>query len=419
VARATLPPEADIGMSEKEDREQVEAKAKRIERWHQTGEIFYSTPDLRWLFVELALANGGELDWQDEDRLRNFVAEPIWGSLWSQGSYFDDLVKQGAILVENSKFQCTGLRDFFIIRIISCLIQGDRQQKRSRTWYVVSTIAVVVAYLLFGGWGLLVLAFVIWSEVHRANSNHRLKQIAQEVDQIYFEVRRGGYDEPSIIRRLETLEQRHIPIPSVLYALLRLPRRNVESEVSKAFNALADDKKNTIWQQWQAFLDFMLKNDDGEAARKERNILESHRAKLFEPIRTALDRLADNFKSGKNIIFTSKSGEDIFPSTYSIEIQENGKQQYYIYTRCEKNSLESEVYSFPMRVVRNPNVFSEWLSFLPGDEEKIVSIIASLLLEYQQRGEITSEDVKRIVQRHKSSNDAAALMGFFDAFKQS
>ena len=68
--------------------EELEAKAKRIERWRQTGRIFDLTPDLRWLFVELALTNGGELDWLDKDRLTDLVAEPIWGSLWSERSYW-------------------------------------------------------------------------------------------------------------------------------------------------------------------------------------------------------------------------------------------------------------------------------------------------------------------------------------------
>src|SRR4051794_37257877 len=100
---------AEISEETARSREEAEAKAKRIERWRQTGHIFDSTPDLRWLFVELALANGGELDRHDKDRLTDFIVEPIWGALWGKSSYFENLVKQGAILVEHSKFHCTGL----------------------------------------------------------------------------------------------------------------------------------------------------------------------------------------------------------------------------------------------------------------------------------------------------------------------
>jgi len=59
-------------------KEAAEAKAKRIERWHQTGGVFESTPELRWLFFELALANGGELDWDDKHRISGGSASSVW-----------------------------------------------------------------------------------------------------------------------------------------------------------------------------------------------------------------------------------------------------------------------------------------------------------------------------------------------------
>jgi hypothetical protein len=248
-----------------EDRWEAEAKAKRIERWHQTGRVFQSLPELRWLFIELALANGGELDWHDKERLTNFVAEPMWGLQWGKGSkssYFDNLVKQGGILVASPKFQCTVLRDFFIVRIVSCLIHGEKEQQRNRIWYVVWTIVVLAAFIFFGAWGLLALAFPVWSELGRLKMNNSLRQIFQEVNHISSEVQCVGYDEPTIIRRLEPLEQRFVPIPSVLYALLRLPRRNVEHEISKAFNELDSNNKEAIWKQWQEYLDGMLKYDE-------------------------------------------------------------------------------------------------------------------------------------------------------------
>ena|ERR1019366_4103244 len=92
-------------MSEDEarDRKEAEAKAKRIERWHQTGSVFESTPELRWLFFELALANGGELDRDDKHRLTELVSKPIWGSLWSDRSA-DLLFGRSALLVKMRGF---------------------------------------------------------------------------------------------------------------------------------------------------------------------------------------------------------------------------------------------------------------------------------------------------------------------------
>jgi hypothetical protein len=46
--------------------------------------------------------------------------------------------------------------------------------------------------------------------------------------------------------------------------------------------------------------------------------------------------------------------------------------------------------------------------FYPGDEEKIVSIIRALLLDYQQHDELTVENVKNIVQRHKKAKSQEA-----------
>ena len=370
------------------DREEAEAKAKRIERWRQTGRIFESTPDLRWLFIELALANGGELDWLDQDRLTNLVAEPIWGSLWSKGGYFDDLVEQGAIFIENSKFHCTALRDFFISRMIACLIQGETQQKRSNIWYIASTIAVIVACLFFGGWGLLVLAFVIWSELQRSKLNEQLRQIVQDIDKIYFEVRRGGYDEPAIIRRVEGIEQRHVHIPSVLYALLRQPRRNVEKEISREYNALSDDKKNAMWAQWQAFIDFMLKNDDGEAARKQREIEENECAEVFAPISVALDELSLQFVEDKTVRFLSKD-KSTYRAGYEIDIKHDGLR-HYLYVRCA-TSGEGK-YHYPMRVCV-PESDCKWLWFFRGEESKATSVISALLSRYREKRALGAADV--------------------------
>ena len=98
-------------------------------------------------------------------------------------------------------------------------------------------------------------------------------------------MKRGGFDEPTIIRQLETLDvnippvpklvyiygrpyflgqdptgiQEHtISVPDVLYALLRLPRRNVASELDREFNALDERKRDQLTQRWQGFVDRLV-----------------------------------------------------------------------------------------------------------------------------------------------------------------
>jgi hypothetical protein len=208
------------------DREEAEAKAKRIERWRQTGRIFESTPELRWLFIEIALANGGELDWLDKDRLTDLVAEPIWGSFWSDRSHCDALMEQGAIFVENSKFHCTALRDFFILRLVSCLRKAirDYEPKRKKfVWHLVA-LAVVVGLFMYSAWlgGALAVLYLL-NEAGKYRARHRWQNQKLAVESAENVIRRGGFDEPEIIRTLETIQQGGAPVPSVLYALLRLP----------------------------------------------------------------------------------------------------------------------------------------------------------------------------------------------------
>ena len=418
--------------------EEAEAKAKRIERWRKTGHIFDSTPDLHWLFVELALANGGELDWYDKDRLTDFIVEPIWGELWSKKSYSENLIKQAAILVDNSKFHCTALRDFFVLRLTESLAVHvadpvkDRLVAATRKLIAAFLLLLaVVLYLFVNWWSAAAVLFLLmakaWSwfrELDNAQKcTFRNRHTRDKIREIAATVKRGGFDEPTIIRQLELFDvkippipelvyvyncpyllgsdptgiQEHtIPIPDVLYALLRLPRRNVESKVSWTYNTLSGDKKKAISEQWRAFLDPMLNNDDGEAARKTRDRVEEHRAQIFQPVRRALDQLADDFEPDRDVVFTSRLGRDMFPSTYSIEIREGGKQGYYIYTWCEKDTFETELYSFPVKVTRNPNAYSESLVFYRGDEDKIASTIRKLLLHYREHRELKAGDITRI-----------------------
>jgi hypothetical protein len=102
-------------------------------------------------------------------------------------------------------------------------------------------------------------------------------------------LRRGGFDEPTIIRDLEILDfkippkpkivwiygcgylfgshptgiQDHtISVPDVLYALLRLPRRNIENEISATVFALDERKRDELTRKWCKFVDPMLAYDE-------------------------------------------------------------------------------------------------------------------------------------------------------------
>ncbi len=377
------------------DREEAEAKAKRIERWRQTGQIFESTPDLRWLFIEFALANGGELDWLDKDRLTDLVAEPIWGSLWSDRSYCDALMEQGAIFVENSKFHCTTLRDFFVLRLVSCLRKAirDYEPKRKKLVWHLAALAAVVALFMYSAWlGGALAALYLLSEAGKSRSHHTWQSQKLAVESAENLIRLGGFDEIEIIRMLEAIQQGGAPVPSVLYALLRLPRRNVEHEVSRAYNALDDEEKKALWTQWQAFLDLMLKNDDGDAARKLREIEDNECANIFTPIRAALDKVSLHFLDDKTVRFISKD-KAAHRLGYEIDIKHDGLR-HYLYVRCEK--MGEGKYRYPMCICV-PESECKWLWFSVGEESKATDVISALLNRYRQKRALDIRDVESVL----------------------
>ena len=114
----------------------------------------------------------------------------------------------------------------------------------------------------------------------------------EKINEITATVKRGGFDEPTIIRQLEIIDvkiplvpkliyvygcpyflgsdptgiQEHtIPVPDVLYTLLRLPRRNVQNEISAAVSALDERKRDELTRRWRKFIDPMLTYNEPEA----------------------------------------------------------------------------------------------------------------------------------------------------------
>ena len=130
---------------------------------------------------------------------------------------------------------------------------------------------------------------------YEGNSNNKhstrrySKHFTQEaIRKLIERVRRGGFDEPTLIEQLQLIDVTKtapnsvvplcadgtrirgpspnptiipIQIPDVLYALLRLPRRNVESEISRTFFSLYKQKREELLQQWNRFVDRLVNYD--------------------------------------------------------------------------------------------------------------------------------------------------------------
>jgi hypothetical protein len=167
------------------------------------------------------------------------------------------------------------------------------------SFLVVLTIALYVAV---NWWAAAIVAFLLaikalgwFREIdYRQRCHFRTCVTRDRINEIIATLKRGGFDESTVIRYLEIFDvkipplpklvyiygcpyflgsdptgiQEHtIPVPDVLYALLRLPRRNVQSEISSKFFALNERKRDELMHRWRQFVDPMLAYDEPQAKR--------------------------------------------------------------------------------------------------------------------------------------------------------
>jgi hypothetical protein len=294
-------------MDESREAEEAEARRKRIECRHQTGHFFDSIDDMRWLYFDLTLRSVLERS-EIERQLENFIREPIHESLWWDKARnkisIDDLTAQAARYIDRPLFHCTALRDFFIARLTESLLGHVHDPLRDRPLMVVRKFLIIFLPLLafalyvFVNWWiaaalLLLLAVKGWGWLKEIDNTHRCKfrnrRTRDEIIEIVVKIKRGGFDEPTIIHHLELFDvkippvptliyiygcpyllgsdktgiQEHtIPIPDVLYALLRLPRRNVCNEISAKFSSLNESNRAELTHRWRKFVDCLLSYDE-------------------------------------------------------------------------------------------------------------------------------------------------------------
>jgi len=141
-----------------------------------------------------------------------------------------------------------------------------------------------------------------WEREYEGNSRNKYSLRSYKVNdtrnailKVAEKVKQGGFDEPTIVRQLQIYDinlprpspiMQHegipfvmtidnapisinmivpIPIPDVLYELLRLPRRDIESEISRRFMELSKQRRTEISLQWRKFVDRLLSYDEPQS----------------------------------------------------------------------------------------------------------------------------------------------------------
>lgn len=264
--------------------------------------FFESTDDVRWLYFELTLS-GLLADSEIESELRALVHDPIFEALYEGKKRYaasTASLEQAARYVDRRIFHCTALRDFFVVRLTESLVRHVSDPIKDRLVFVARAVmaafvsmAALALYAFGYRWTMAAIVSFLLFKVAKWTREIDLMRACKErnrftrakIEEIVATVARGGYDEPTIIRELENFDvrippvpklvtiygcpyflgshpngiQEHtIPIPDVLYALLRLPRRNVESELAKTFYTLNDETRYKLKHGWRKLVDPLL-----------------------------------------------------------------------------------------------------------------------------------------------------------------
>jgi hypothetical protein len=281
---------------------EAEARRKRTECRRRAGHFLNSSGDMRWLYFDLSLR--GTLE-NNEQTLKKLVQELNW-----ENPAISEITVQAASYIDQPLLHCTELRDFFIVRLVEGLIASVRDPIRDHVVILfrgVLAVSLLLLALVFfaldyrwvpvGVSFFLLTKLTIWlrdpEKMRRCTiRNHSTRERIIDIVAI---LRRGGFDEPTIVRQLEMLDvkvpplpklvyiyncpyflasdptgiQEHtIPIPDVLYALLRLPRRNVQNEISEKVFALSERKRGELGHAWRKFVNPMLSYDEPQTIRE-------------------------------------------------------------------------------------------------------------------------------------------------------
>jgi hypothetical protein len=160
----------------------------------------------------------------------------------------------------------------------------------------------IILYLFVSWWAatavlmlLILKSWKWWGEFGNGyQCKFRNQNTRDKINELVAILKRGGFDEPTVIRQLEILDVKNPPppklvhiygvpylmgsnktgsfiqehaiqVPDVLYALLRLPRRNVQNEIASKVFSLDERKRDELTRRWHKFVDPMLKYDELQA----------------------------------------------------------------------------------------------------------------------------------------------------------
>jgi hypothetical protein len=206
-----------------------------------------------WLYRALEMRYGGDSILISQ--MRDFVADTLLTtSLNGTNEFsFQDVQGIASTYLADTRFHCTSLRNFFLSVIMDHLVKLNTPTKTIWKWYglaavfallfvIPRSIAWTIAPIIALPW-----LFVLGSLVRSALAEPTMTQVSEEI-------RRGTFEEITTADRLKRLEKMRIKVPSIMYALLRQPKLNVETDMQCEWNKLSQDQRSAIFGRQSAWL---------------------------------------------------------------------------------------------------------------------------------------------------------------------
>ena len=202
--------------------------SERMAYRHKAGRILESTTDLKWLYFDIALRDAM---WDV-----NTLVQCAWACAVPVGKG-SDLHAVAARYVDKPLFHCTALRDLLIVKLLEELLPRvgndptpTKANWKARVWLFIGLAGVIAFTSFYVGWWCLAIGLVLlwllirrWVNQYENNSNnqysigHYSKLETQEViNGLISRVRRGGYDEFTLIEQIELLDTAKTPIGSAV-----------------------------------------------------------------------------------------------------------------------------------------------------------------------------------------------------------
>jgi len=227
----------------------------RETRWHRTAAIFGNNNDLLWLYRALETRYG-----HDElliVKMRDLVSDSLWTTLFNNmDDYsFKDVQGKADEYLSEARLHCAALRNFFLAMLMEHVKKLNVGTSNELKWLSIGVLLFLAIYTYVGhSW-----AYVFGALFggYALNTLWRLGRVAiteRLINQVVDEVKRGAFEEEVTVERLQRLERRGINIPSILYALLRQSKVNVEEAIRTEWNEFPCERKSEILERQHAWL---------------------------------------------------------------------------------------------------------------------------------------------------------------------